>query len=183
VNDEEEQFHMLMLPTGQVLVTDWSNDVEIYTPPADEIKGIEPVITSVPTTLVPGETYTIIGNRFNGFSQTNFYGDDAQDATNYPLVRITNNATHHIFYARTHNHSYMGVASQRPVSTKFDVPASIEIGPSTLVVVANGFSSEPVHVEISSDPFLDVANRRLHHQPLGSGCGAGSPTCRLAEID
>ena len=148
VNDEQEQFNTLMLPTGQVLVTDWSNDVEIYTPSSGEIQGIKPVITSVPTTLVPGETYTITGKRFNGFSQTNFYGDDSQSATNYPLVRITNNATKHVFYARTHNHSYMGVASQAPVSTEFDVPTSIETGPSTAVAVANGFSSQPVAVNI-----------------------------------
>ena len=148
INDEQEQFDMLMLPTGQVLVTDESNDVEIYTPPGGEIPGIEPEILSVPATLVPGQTYTINGTRFNGFSQTNFFGDDAQNATNYPLVRITNNATSHVFYARTHNHSFMGVASQGLVSTKFDVPTSIETGPSTVVVVANGFSSQPVAVNI-----------------------------------
>ena len=45
-------------------------------------------------------------------------------ATNYPLVRITNNSTHHVFYARTHDHSTMGVATgSATVSTNFDVPA------------------------------------------------------------
>lgn len=148
VNDEAEQFSLLMLPTGQVLATDWSNDVEIYTPSTGAVSGIEPVVTSVPTNLARGRTYTVTGRRFNGFSQTNFYGDDAQNATNYPLVRIVNDATGHVFYARTHHHSFMGVASQELVSTLFDVPAGMELGLSSLYVVANGISSEPVVVEI-----------------------------------
>jgi hypothetical protein len=32
------------------------------------------------------------------------YGDDPQAAANYPLVRITNNRTGHVFYSRTHDH-------------------------------------------------------------------------------
>jgi len=42
-----------------------------------------------------------------------------------PLVRITNNSTHHVFYARTHDHSTMGVATgTATVSTNFDVRGS-----------------------------------------------------------
>jgi hypothetical protein len=33
------------------------------------------------------------------------YGDDPQAAANYPLVRITNNRTGHVFYSRTHDHT------------------------------------------------------------------------------
>src|SRR3954465_12768418 len=50
-----------------------------------------------------------------------------ENATNYPLVRITNEATHHVFYARTHDHSTMGVATgDAIVSSHFDVPAAME---------------------------------------------------------
>ena len=76
------------------------------------------------------------------------YGDDVQEATNFPLVRITNGSSGHVFYARTHNHSYMGVHSRKRVSTMFDVPSSIETGASTLVVVTNGIASAPVNVTI-----------------------------------
>ena len=77
------------------------------------------------------------------------YNDDFQDATNYPLVRITNTATGHVFYARTHNHSSMGVATgSLIVTTHFDVPAGIELGGSKLEVVANGIASSPVSVVI-----------------------------------
>ena len=78
------------------------------------------------------------------------YGDDAQSATNYPLVRITNNATGDLAYARTHNHSTMAVATGSAlVSTLFDVPTNIETGPSTLQVVANGIPSAEVPINVS----------------------------------
>ncbi len=78
------------------------------------------------------------------------FGDEFQNATNYPLVRITNNASGHVFYARTHGHSSMGVATgSLVVSTHFDVPASMDKGPSTLQVVANGIASKPVNVMVS----------------------------------
>jgi hypothetical protein len=81
-------------------------------------------------------------------SQGAAYGDDQQSATNYPLVRITNNATGHVFYSRTHDHSSMGVASGAFVSTHFDVPTTQEHGPSQLVVVANGIPSAAVAVTV-----------------------------------
>ncbi len=97
------------------------------------------------------DRHTISGTQFNGLTQGAYYGDDLQAATNYPLVRITNNATGHIFYARTHGHSSMGVATgSSSVSTSFDVPAGIELGASMLVVVANGIPSASVNVNISN---------------------------------
>jgi len=56
------------------------------------------------------------------------FGDEGQSATNYPLVRITNLRTHHVFYSRTHDHSSMAVASDDEVSTHFDVPSRQEFG-------------------------------------------------------
>jgi len=96
----------------------------------------------------PGGSYGISGHLFNGMSQAAAYGDDDQSATNFPLVRITNNATGHVFYSRTHDHSSMAVASSDAVSTHFDVPANQEHGPSKLVVVANGIPSAPVAVVV-----------------------------------
>ncbi|MFZ0363828.1 MAG: hypothetical protein WAL67_06435, partial [Candidatus Cybelea sp.] len=145
-NDSSYNFRLLMLPTGQVMEDDGSSDIEIYTGGRPR-SGIAPTITSVATTLTHGDTYKISGNRFNGATQDNTYGDDAQQATNYPLVRITNASTGHVFYCRTHNFSYMGVATGRKnVSTQFDVPTSIEKGASGLVVVTNGIPSSPVSV-------------------------------------
>ena len=61
--------------------------------------------------LQPGSTYRVWGFQFNGLSQAAGFGDEFGTATNYPLVRITNQATHHVFYAKTHDHSTMAVAT------------------------------------------------------------------------
>ena len=145
--------NMLVLPTGQILLTDFSNDIEIYTPAVragdeDMRRGIAPAIVQSPFLLKRGRSYQIDGFRFNGVTQGAAYGDDAQAATNYPIVRITNLTTSHVAYARTHDHSSMAVASNDITSTHVDVPASLERGPSLLQVVANGIASEPWFVEI-----------------------------------
>jgi hypothetical protein len=147
-NDSSTSVRLLLLPTGQVLEDDGTQDMEIYTPNAHSLRSARPKILSVPTTLTHGSTYTAKGVLFNGVSQANMYGDDVQEATNWPLVRITNTETGDVFYCRTHAFSYMGVGSRRKVSTKFDVPSSIEAGASALVVVTNGIASEPVNVMI-----------------------------------
>ena len=88
--------------------------------------------------------------QFNGLSQAAAFGDEDETATNYPLVRITNKSSGHVFYAKTHDHSSMGVATgTATVSTNFDVPVGIETGLSALVVVANGISSAAVNVTVN----------------------------------
>ncbi len=144
---------LLVLPTGQVLYTQ-SNAVkvaQIYQPVGTYQAAWQPTITSVATTLTAGSANNVIqGTQFNGLSQGAMYGDDQQMATNYPLVRIVNRATKHVFYARTHNHSTMAVATgSAVVSTEFDIPATIETGASALFVVANGIPSRPVLVTVN----------------------------------
>jgi len=143
---------MLALPSGQVLfsVADGqTKDVAVYTPAGTANPAWAPTITSVPTSLTPGSTYTIKGTQFNGVSMGAAYGDDAQMNTAYPLVRITNTGTGHVFYAKTHNHSTMAVATgTRATLTHFDVPSGIETGASTIEVVANGIASGPVAVNV-----------------------------------
>jgi hypothetical protein len=145
---------MLVLPTGQVLWTNsrigYAPNVQIYTPSGTYESAWQPSITSVASTLNAGSTNNLVeGTQFNGLSQGATYGDDAQMATNYPLVRITNNSTGHVFYCKTHNHSTMGVATgSETVSTEFDIPPTTETGASTLVVVANGIPSNSVSVSI-----------------------------------
>jgi hypothetical protein len=64
-------------------------------------------------------------------------------------VQITNAASGDVFYARTHDHSSMGVATgTTPVWTFFDVPAGIETGASRLVVIANGLASPDACVTV-----------------------------------
>jgi hypothetical protein len=84
--------------------------------------------------------------RLAGVSQGGAYGDDYQPNTNYALVRLTNNATGHVFYCRTHNPSSYQVQSTAVQSTKFDIPAGVETGASTLEAVTNGIPSTKVNV-------------------------------------
>lgn len=141
---------MLALPSGDVMVEDGSANVWFYNngQPADP--GAVPKITSALSGIVPGQTYPISGTLFNGVSQGAFYGDDGEWATNYPLVRIIQGAN--VMYARTHNHSSMGVDMPSTiVTTYFDVPANLILGPGTILeVVANGVSSAPLTLNVVS---------------------------------
>jgi hypothetical protein len=137
---------LLVLPTGEVLVAGSG----VYTSPGSPDPSWAPTITSSPTTITRGATFQIFGAQFNGLSQANVLGDELESASNYPLVRITNGATGHVFYARTHDHSTMGVATgSTTVSTHVDVPATMETGVSELEVVANGIPSAPFVVTVN----------------------------------
>ena len=174
------QGRMLLLPSGEVLLTAYNQggdqllrsnarknspikttgvphqdvaDVVLYSNGGAPQDAWRPVITTAPSTVTRGNTYSASGTLFNGFSEGAFYGDDAQMSTNYPLVRITNHATGHVFYARTHNHSRMGVeavGSGEIVTTQFDVPASVELGASDLVVVVNGIPSSAANTVVGA---------------------------------
>jgi hypothetical protein len=140
---------MMMLPTGQALLTG-GRTIQVYNSTGTYQAAWAPAIASYPSSVVLGSTYKISGTQFNGLLSAAAFGDEDQTATNYPLVRITNTATGHVFYARTHNHSTMGVATGSAiVSTNFDVPSTMETGLSTLEVVANGIPSLAVTVTVN----------------------------------
>jgi hypothetical protein len=139
---------LMTLPTGQVIVS--GNQMKLYTATGTYLPAWAPAITTFPGTITRGTTYSISGRQFNGLSQAASFGDEFETSTNYPMVRITNQATHHVFYARTHDHSSMGVATGAAiVSTNFDVPAAAEAGISSLEVVANGIPSAAVTVTVN----------------------------------
>jgi hypothetical protein len=151
------QGRMLLLPTGEVLLTAYdqgSNDAQqLYRNGNPQLTGYGPVILDFPPNYLGlGTTYSIGGTHFNGFSQGAFYGDDSQSSTNYPLVRITDSASH-VFYAKTHGHSRMGVQAPSDnatvTTTNFDVPAGMATGAASLVVVTNGFPSTSYTVNIA----------------------------------
>ena len=129
---------LMVLPNGQVLV----GGSQVYTTAGGAEQFLAPVVTNYPSTVTRGQSYVAFGYQFNGWSQAASFGDEFETATNYPLVRIVNNATGHVFYAKTHNHSTMGVATHAvPTYTHFDVPAGMETGASKMYVVANGIAS------------------------------------------
>lgn len=137
---------LMVLPTGEILV----GGAQLYASTGSYDPKWAPKIKTAPASVARGQSYEISGTQFNGLSQANSFGDEDETQTNYPLVRITSTATGHVFYARTHDHSSMGVATgHKIVSTHFDVSSATETGPSTLVVVANGIPSKPVDVTVN----------------------------------
>ena len=141
--------NMLVLPTGQILYTDFSQTVQIYTPSGSACATCVPAVTSVASTLTHGTNNNLVqGTLFNGVSQGSGYGDDNQNATNFPLVRIVDAASH-VIYCRTHGWGGGVATGTRIVKTMFDIPSTIAIGPATLYVVANGIPSAGVAVTIN----------------------------------
>jgi len=142
---------LLVLPTGQILWSSDVGDVQIYSPKhCKVVKAAVPKIKKVQLSLAHGSVNNkITGFGFNGLTEGGYYGDDAQMATNYPLVRIVNNSSSHVCYARTHNHATMGISDGTLTSTQFDIPASCDLGASQLYVVVNGIQSQPKAVTIT----------------------------------
>ena len=142
-------YNFLVLPNGQILMTDFSNTPEVYTPTGSAASGLAPKITSAPSTMTRGKAYKISGTQLCGRSQGAYYGDDLQTWSNMPIVRITNTGTGAVVYGRTYNHSNRSVAANATGSTLVQVPAGAATGPSSLSVIANGIASAPVKVTIN----------------------------------
>jgi hypothetical protein len=144
---------LLLLPTGQVLFSNFepsSIQIEVYTPDGQPNAAWKPTIMDCPTVMLTSSQYLIRGTQFNGLSQACSYGDDAQMATNYPIVRLTYTAAQIVVFLRTFNHSTMGVATGNTiVSTNVQVPDFIvPTGQWDLVVIANGIASDPFPILI-----------------------------------
>lgn len=130
---------MLALPNGQVLFSNFNSQLALYTPDGGPNPAWKPVVSGVSANT--DGSYQVSGTQFNGLSEGAYYGDDAAQSTNYPLVRLTDGSGV-VTYARTFNHSTMGLATgSLPVSTNFAPPPP---GSCQLQVVANGIASDPV---------------------------------------
>ena len=133
---------MLDLPDGTVLLSVAGSQLYVYQPSGTPLAAGKPAITSITTNL--NGSYHLAGTLLNGISEGAAYGDDAQMNSNYPLIRMTNGVGN-VYYARTFNWSSTGVMTGgTPESTDFTVPAGLLAGTYSLVVVANGISSDPV---------------------------------------
>ena len=135
--------NMLALPDGSVLYSHMSNSVYQYKPSGTPLGAGKPTVTSI--TKNSNGSYHLVGTGLNGLSEGACYGDDAQMASNYPLVRFlhSNGLT---YYGRTYLWNSTGVQTgTKVVTTEYAMPASMPTsGTFSLVVVANGFASDPV---------------------------------------
>jgi hypothetical protein len=134
---------MLALPSGQILFgSGVDSDLWVYTPDSAPNPAWAPKISSI---VANGpNSFTLTGTQLTGLSQGAAYGDDAQMATNFPLVRLTDSSGN-VFFARTTNWSSTWVATGNTSQTvNFTVPAAAGTGPFNLSVIANGIASTAV---------------------------------------
>jgi hypothetical protein len=146
-NESSSQGHLLMLPTGQLLFADTTSDVELFTSTGNQYRDWTPSVLLKSAVMAHGSTTVLNGFKFNGATQNNAYGDDFQDATNYPLVRLTNSSGQ-AYYLRTHDHSTMAVGYSGPTYTHVDIPRRVPAGAYNLQVVVNGIASQNYAVGI-----------------------------------
>src|SRR6202012_5564897 len=91
---------LLTLPTGQVLFSDASTQIWIYTPDGSASPQYKPVVNSI--VYNGGGVFTLTGKQLNGQSAGAAYGDDDQMDTNYPIVRfVATDGSGNVFDART----------------------------------------------------------------------------------
>lgn len=133
---------MLDLPDGTVLLAGDGSQLFIYQPGGPAPKAAwKPTIQSI--TENPDGSYLLTGTGLNGVTEGAAEGDDAQMASDYPLVRLTDGGGD-VYYARTYNWSSTTIQTgSTPVSTYFKLPAVLPPGNYSLVVTANGIASDP----------------------------------------
>ncbi len=93
---------MLVLPTGQILFSDGTSQLWVYTPDGAPEPAWLPVFADVKYS--GAGVFILHGVRMNGPSAGSAYGDDVESDENYPIVRLED-AVGHVFYARTQNWS------------------------------------------------------------------------------
>jgi hypothetical protein len=135
-------FHnrMLVLPSGQVLFNNGTNQLEVYTPSGAPSAAWKPAISDIVDD--GGGKFTLTGIQINGISQGASFGDDAEMDSNYPIVRLSD-FSGHVYYARTSNWSSTGVATgSTPETVDFTLPAAAAPGIYCVQVIANGIASD-----------------------------------------
>jgi hypothetical protein len=148
---------MLVLPTGEILFSDGSTQLWVYTPDGLADPSSLPVFANVKYS--GAGVFTLRGVRMNGPSAGSAYGDDVESDENYPIVRLED-VVGNVFYARTTNWSSTldgtAVANE---SVDFTLKPGMAPGSYSIVVSGAGVSSRPRCFTITADQI----------QGLGSG--------------
>ena len=138
-----------MLPTGQLLFSDSSDQLWIYTPDGAANATLQPAMVGVSSN--GGGLFTLSGTQLAGQSAGSSYGDDVESDENYPIISLVS-ASGSVYYARTTNWSYIGVAGGSMAQTvNFTLNPQMLPGNYSLIVSAAGISSDPVTVTVSPD--------------------------------
>lgn len=159
--------YMLVLPSGQVLMSDESNALFVYTPVGAPNPAWAPTITNI-TNDTGSNVFTLSGYQLNGISEGATYGDDAMMSSNYPIVRLTDRFGT-VTFARTFNWSTTGV--REGFSTvNFTLPPGQGLGAYLVNVIANGIASATVlNIQCSSgggESFTMQANANANYTDI-----------------
>ncbi len=143
---------MLVLPTGQLLLSDSSNQLYVYTPSESAPEWLRPAIFDVDYT---GDgVFKLTGTRLNGQSAGASYGDDDQMDENYPIVRLENPVTGNVYYCRTTNWNSVRVGGNRPETVDFTLNPAVTPGRYELTVVGAGIASRAVGIRIRAEELV-----------------------------
>ena len=153
---------MVVLPNGQILVSH-ANKIAAYRDSGEPDNSWRPIVDSISTTSVTvGEKYSISGRQVSGLTQGTHFGDELQNPTNFPVIRVVNDKTGHVFYGLTSNISSTSIAPMVKASFDFTLGRAIENGNSKLYVIANGIPSAPQKIVITGGvalpPSTSIAN-------------------------
>jgi hypothetical protein len=166
---------MLVLPTGEILLTTGSSQLYVFTPDEGPDPSLNPVIAGIQDN---GDgTFTLTGAQLNGFSGGASYGDDAEMDSNYPIVFLTD-GNGQVFFARTFNWSPGLVQSGDLTTTDFTLPDGIAPGDYSLQVSGTGLISDPVDFQIGG-PSANPGKPHPGHATAGNTSGGQAATVTL----
>ena len=163
---------MLVLPTGQLLLSDSSNQLYVYTADGSAPAALRPAISRVEYT--DDGVFKLTGTQLNGQSAGAAYGDDDQMNENYPIVRLQDPATGNVYYCRTRNWSSVGVGGNQPETVEFTLASAVTPGSYELTVVGAGIASQAVQIQIAADELAENGRASVQF-PSVSGTLTAAP--------
>ncbi|MDE3182231.1 MAG: T9SS type A sorting domain-containing protein [Bacteroidota bacterium] len=171
-----QQYSLLNLPDGNILAyinqSPDSRQYYVYTPAGTPLVAGKPTITDITQTSCT--TYTLKGTQFNGIDEGSAFGDENQDATNYPLVRLTNGTN--VYYCRTSSWNSTGVQrGGAPDNVTFTLPAGLPDTTYSLVVTTNGIASDPITITTGVKTWYLDADGDTHYIDSVSSCMSPGP--------
>ena len=139
---------MLMLPTGQLLLSYGKSSMWIYSPDGAAPTALLPSVEIV--TAKGNGTFTLSGTQLSGQSAGAAYGDDVQSDENFPILRFVN-AAGNVYRPLLELELYR--RRRGWVAADGGLPTELRNGAGTysMIVSAAGISSNPVSVTVSAD--------------------------------
>jgi hypothetical protein len=137
---------MLILPTGQLLFSDSTAQLWVYTSSGEPNPRLRPFVTNISYT--GGGHFRLTGFQLDGQSAGAAYGDDDQMDSNYPIIHMVDWAGN-VFYARTFNWSKIAVGNDGCGTVDFTLNPALTPGDYALIVSGAGISSYPAFIHVS----------------------------------